>query len=81
MQSCSTAFFSGGLVSRQSGRVTFPQSAKSTSSAKSLVVVEEDEFLPDSNPFKVPHDQDVFMLRDKERQRKKEVDCLFHLQK
>ena len=27
----------------------------------------------DGNPFKVPADQDIFMLRDKERQRKKEV--------
>ena len=28
---------------------------------------------PNHNPFTVPHDNDVFMLRDKERQRKKQV--------
>ena len=58
-----------GAISRQSGRVTFPQSAKSMSSSKSLAVVIED--MPDANPFKVPPDQDIFMLRDKERLRKR----------
>ncbi|XP_039250583.1 cilia- and flagella-associated protein 100-like [Styela clava] len=61
---------SRGVISRQSGRVTFPQSAKSMSSSKSVVAVIENS--PDVNPFKVPPDQDIFMLRDKERQRKKE---------
>ena len=28
---------------------------------------------PNHNPFTIPHDNDVFMLRDKERQRKKQV--------
>ena len=59
-------------MSRQSGRVTFPQSAKSISSTKSAGIFIDDES-SDGNPFKVPPDQDIFMLRDKERQRKKEV--------
>ncbi|XP_046353274.1 cilia- and flagella-associated protein 100-like [Haliotis rufescens] len=53
--------------SRQSGRVTFPNSAKSASS----VGLAEDEFASQGNPFKMPPDSDIFMLRDKERQRKK----------
>ena len=28
---------------------------------------------PNHNPFTIPHDNDVFMLRDKERQKKKQV--------
>ena len=59
-------------MSRQSGRVTFPQSAKSVSSSKSVGIFLEDD-ASDANPFKVPADQDIFMLRDKERQRKKDV--------
>ncbi|XP_076807264.1 cilia- and flagella-associated protein 100-like [Clavelina lepadiformis] len=66
-----SATSSRGVVSRQSGRVTFPQSAKSVSSSKSADALIDDESL-DNNPFKVPPDQDIFMLRDKERQRKKE---------
>lgn len=57
-------------ISRGSGRVTFPQSAKSMSSTKSAIAIIENA--ADTNPFKVPPDQDIFMLRDKERQRKKE---------
>ncbi|XP_067683818.1 cilia- and flagella-associated protein 100-like [Haliotis asinina] len=53
--------------SRQSGRVTFPNSAKSASSAG----LAEDESVSQGNPFKMPPDSDIFMLRDKERQRKK----------
>lgn len=68
--------FLGGIVSRQSGRVTFPQSAKSISSSKSALQVIDDED-PENNPFKVPPDQDIFMLRDKERQRKKEVMAVY----
>lgn len=55
-------------VSRQSGRVTFPNSAKS-GSAHSLLT---DDIVPKGNPFKMPPDSDIFLLRDKERQRKKQ---------
>lgn len=51
--------------SRQSGRVTFPNSAKSVSTVLS------DELVSQGNPFKMPADSDIFVLRDKERQRKK----------
>ena len=37
----------------------------------SLVV--ESVVNPNHNPFTIPHDNDVFMLRDKERQKKKQV--------
>jgi len=57
------------IVSRQSGRVTFPNSAKSGSSAQSM---RTDEIIPKGNPFKMPPDSDIFLLRDKERQRKKQ---------
>lgn len=56
------------MPSRQSGRVTFPNSAKSGSSINSL---RTDEIIPKGNPFKMPPDSDIFLLRDKERQRKK----------
>lgn len=64
-------FLFTGDISRQSGRVTFPQSAKSLSSSKSAVAIIQTQ--QGGNPFKVPPDQDIFMLRDKERLRKKEV--------
>ena len=32
-----------------------------------------DEIIPKGNPFKMPPDSDIFLLRDKERQRKKQV--------
>lgn len=54
-------------ASRQSEKVAFT-SAKS-SSALSVV---ESMVNPNRNPFTVPEDNDVFMLRDKERQRKKQ---------
>ncbi|XP_064605525.1 LOW QUALITY PROTEIN: cilia- and flagella-associated protein 100-like [Liolophura sinensis] len=57
------------VVSRQSGRVTFPNSAKSGSSRQSVI---SDELVPPGNPFKMPQESDIFMLRDKERQRKKQ---------
>ncbi|KAL5014450.1 hypothetical protein ScPMuIL_008720 [Solemya velum] len=56
------------LVSRQSGRVTFPNSAKSGSSQS----VGSDDMLMQKNPFKMPPESDIFMLRDKERQKKKQ---------
>ncbi|PIK37026.1 putative coiled-coil domain-containing protein [Apostichopus japonicus] len=55
--------------SRQSGKVTFPHSAKTSSTSTALVEFEESS--PNHNPFTVPADNDIFMLRDKERQRKK----------
>ncbi|XP_038069732.1 cilia- and flagella-associated protein 100-like isoform X1 [Patiria miniata] len=56
-------------TSRQSGRVTFPHSVKSAS--EQSIVSENEELPPDHNPFTMPADNDIFMLRDKERQRKK----------
>jgi len=56
-------------ASRQSGRVTFPNSAKSGSSGHSI---KTDDIMPKGNPFKMPPDSDIFLLRDKERQRKKQ---------
>ncbi|KAL4227041.1 hypothetical protein ACF0H5_015017 [Mactra antiquata] len=54
--------------SRQSGRVTFPNSAKSSSNHSVL----SDDTMPTGNPFKMPPDSDIFLMRDKERQRKKQ---------
>ena len=87
--------------SRQSGRVTFPNSAKSVSTVLSGIYMYSytncnwwllvffrficmhlyiklsfsfaDELVPLGNPFKMPADSDIFVLRDKERQRKKLV--------
>ncbi|XP_022081515.1 cilia- and flagella-associated protein 100-like isoform X2 [Acanthaster planci] len=56
-------------TSRQSGRVTFPHSIKSAS--EQSAISENGELPPDHNPFTMPPDNDIFMLRDKERQRKK----------
>ena len=38
-----------------------------------VVTVIESVVNPKKNPFSVPQDNDVFMLRDKERQKKKQV--------
>ena len=39
-----------------------------------IVLFKADEEMPeDYNPFTIPADNDIFMLRDKERQRKKAV--------
>lgn len=54
--------------SRQSGRVTFPNSAKSSSSRSIM----SDDTIPGANPFKMPPDSDIFLMRDKERQKKKQ---------
>lgn len=59
----------GTSASHQSGRVTFPNSAKSGSERS--VVLADEEMPEDYNPFTIPADNDIFMLRDKERQRKK----------
>ena len=65
----------GGSGSRQSGRVTFPHSGKSSSNIKHnsalslLSQVEDDK--KTQNPFKMPEDHDIFSLRDKEKQKKK----------
>lgn len=32
-----------------------------------------DDTMPAGNPFKMPPDSDIFLMRDKERQRKKQV--------
>ncbi|XP_033647144.1 cilia- and flagella-associated protein 100-like isoform X2 [Asterias rubens] len=56
-------------TSRQSGRVTFPHSIKSAS--EQSIISDNEDLPPDHNPFTMPADNDIFMLRDKERQRKK----------
>ncbi|KAL8558193.1 hypothetical protein ACOMHN_036282 [Nucella lapillus] len=56
-------------TSRQSGRVTFPNSAKSVSSEQTVM---SDDLVSKENPFKMPPDSDIFLLRDKERQKKKQ---------
>ena len=61
-------------MSRQSGKVTFPNSARSGVSSRQSANSEEPNN-PNVNPFKMPPDNDIFLLRDKERQRKKQV-CL-----
>ena len=65
-------FFAGGMndiVSRQSGTVTFPNSLRSGAESRESNYSEEDM---KSNPFRMPPDNDIFLLRDKERQRKKQ---------
>ncbi|XP_021343991.1 cilia- and flagella-associated protein 100-like isoform X1 [Mizuhopecten yessoensis] len=56
-------------ISGQSGRVTFPNSAKSGSSRS---IMSADDAGTQGNPFKMAPDSDIFVLRDKERQRKKQ---------
>lgn len=64
-------FIPGAVVeSRGSGKVTFPNSTKSGSSRGSILT---DDPVSNANPFKMPPDNDIFMLRDKERQKKKQV--------
>jgi len=59
------------LVSTQSGKVTFPNSARSDDSRK-MIKSSADEHDPKINPFKMPPDNDIFLLRDKERQKMKQ---------
>ncbi|KAJ7318888.1 hypothetical protein OS493_037220, partial [Desmophyllum pertusum] len=61
----------GQSASRQSDKAAFP-SAKPSSGKHSALSVIESVVNPNHNPFTIPHDNDVFMLRDKERQRKKQ---------
>ncbi|XP_013381774.1 cilia- and flagella-associated protein 100 isoform X1 [Lingula anatina] len=51
-----------------SGQVALPTSAKTVSSQHTFAT---DDIAP-KNPFTMPQDNDIFMLRDKERQRKKQ---------
>ena len=72
--SATTKSVSPTAASRQSGQVTFPQSEKSSSkhSALSIFNGKSDSLLrKDVNPFKMPEDHDILMLRDKEKQKKK----------
>ncbi|XP_019624879.1 PREDICTED: cilia- and flagella-associated protein 100-like isoform X2 [Branchiostoma belcheri] len=57
-----------GTASRQSGRVTFPQSPGSGAGSP---MSEGTQLAPDHNPFTMPVENDIFILRDKERQKKK----------
>lgn len=61
-------------ASRHSAQVTYPRSEKSSSkhSALSLYNANNDPLIKkDVNPFKMPADHDILMLRDKEKQKKK----------
>lgn len=60
----------GQSASRQSEKGAM-QSAKSSSGKHSALSVIESVVNPNHNPFTIPHDNDVFMLRDKERQKKR----------
>ncbi|KAK2165290.1 hypothetical protein LSH36_52g03004 [Paralvinella palmiformis] len=63
------------LVSRQSGKVTFPNSARSGSGGSQRLLKSSnsaEDYDPNVNPFKMPPDNDIFLLRDKERQKKKQ---------
>lgn len=57
---------------RQSEKVAFTSGKSSFSGNHSAVSVIESVVNPRKNPFSVPQDNDVFMLRDKERQKKKQ---------
>ena len=71
------------LASRQSGRVTFPdivdeREGSDHNDDKQLAVVnqlesddEELQFIQSGNPYKMPPENDVFLIRDKERRRRK----------
>ncbi|XP_066554474.1 cilia- and flagella-associated protein 100 [Amia ocellicauda] len=63
-----------------SGKVSVPQStsrqstnpsAKSRSETKSIVSVQDDDDRASKNPFRLPPNSDIFLLRDKERERQK----------
>ncbi|XP_025108512.1 cilia- and flagella-associated protein 100-like [Pomacea canaliculata] len=54
-------------ISRLTGQVTFPPSAKSAFNAAGR----QQEKVPKDNPFRMPPDSDIFVLRDKERQNKR----------
>lgn len=56
-------------ISRLTGQVTFPPSAKSAFNAAGR----QQEKVPKDNPFRMPPDSDIFVLRDKERQNKRKV--------
>jgi len=61
---------SNAIVSRQSGKVTFPNSGRSGSNSRNSVLSDESD--QKGNPFRMPADNDIFLLRDKERQKKKQ---------
>ncbi|CAH3026085.1 unnamed protein product [Porites evermanni] len=62
----------GQSASRQSEKAAF-QSVKSSSPGnQSALSVIESVVNPNRNPFTIPKDNDVFMLRDRERQKKKQ---------
>eukprot|EP00112_Aurelia_sp_Birch-Aquarium-sp1_P007994 Seg1873.5 transcript_id=Seg1873.5/GoldUCD/mRNA.D3Y31 product="Cilia- and flagella-associated protein 100" protein_id=Seg1873.5/GoldUCD/D3Y31 len=72
--SATTKSVSPSAVSRQSGQVTFPQSEKSSSKHSALSIFNgksDSHFRKDVNPFRMPDDHDILMLRDKEKQKKK----------
>lgn len=61
-------YFQGDLVSRQSGKVTFPAQIRDNDSPVSDL---SDDFDNKGNPFRMPPDMDIFTLRDREREKKK----------
>lgn len=59
-------------ASKYSGKVTFPSARTCSSKHTALSVISDSPKDPNHNPFSVPADNDIFMLRDKERQKKKQ---------
>nr|XP_015203523.1 PREDICTED: coiled-coil domain-containing protein 37 isoform X1 [Lepisosteus oculatus]XP_015203524.1 PREDICTED: coiled-coil domain-containing protein 37 isoform X1 [Lepisosteus oculatus]XP_015203525.1 PREDICTED: coiled-coil domain-containing protein 37 isoform X1 [Lepisosteus oculatus] len=57
----------------RSGTASLNPSEKSGVETKSVVTVPEDDNQVNKNPFKLPADNDIFLLRDKERERMKLV--------
>lgn len=62
----------GQSASRQSEKASFPSGKSSSAGNQTALSVIESVVNPNRNPFTIPKDNDVFMLRDKERQRKKQ---------
>ncbi|XP_032241554.2 cilia- and flagella-associated protein 100 [Nematostella vectensis] len=59
-------------ASRQSGKVTFPSVRSGSSKPVSALSIVASDHDPKHNPFTIPSDNDIFTLRDKERQWKQQ---------
>ncbi|EDV29733.1 uncharacterized protein TRIADDRAFT_63550 [Trichoplax adhaerens] len=60
--------------SRQSGRVTFPTTIASKSEISEPISINDEDSQEKElhrNPFKIPADNDIFILRDKDKQRRR----------
>ncbi|EDO43894.1 predicted protein [Nematostella vectensis] len=59
-------------ASRQSGKLTFPSVRSGSSKPVSALSIVASDHDPKHNPFTIPSDNDIFTLRDKERQWKQQ---------